>query len=54
MSENKEAKFQDEIKTMEYEPLSPVELKMIRWSIGLGISLLIILYVISRLMPGIH
>jgi hypothetical protein len=42
-----ETKFSDEIKKMEYEPLIPVEKKLIGWSIGLGIILLGILIWVS-------
>ena len=40
-------KLVDEIKKMEYEPLLPVEKKLIGWSIGLGIVLLGILIWVS-------
>jgi hypothetical protein len=40
-------KLAEELKKMEYEPLLPVEKKLIGWSIGLGISLLFILYGVS-------
>lgn len=40
-------KLADEIKKMEYEPLLPVEKKLIGWSIGLGIVLLGILIWVS-------
>jgi hypothetical protein len=33
-------KFSDELRKMEYEPLLPVEKKLILWSIGLGVVLL--------------
>ncbi len=43
----------DEIKKMEYEPLLPVEKKLIGWSIGIGIVLLIILIWVSyTFFPG--
>jgi len=43
----------DEIKKMEYEPLLPVEKKLISWSIGLGVTLLIILIWVSyTFFPG--
>ena len=32
----------------EYEPLLPVEKKLIAWSLGLGLSLLVVLYFLSR------
>jgi hypothetical protein len=35
-----ETKFADEIKKMEYEPLLPIEKKLLVWSISLGIVLL--------------
>lgn len=41
-------KFAEEIKNMEYEPLLPVELKLIRWSIGLGIGLIGLLAWVSH------
>ena len=40
-------KFSDELKKMEYEPLLPIEKKLIGWSIGLGITLLGILIWVS-------
>ena len=44
---NEENKLSDELKKMEYEPLIPVEKKLIIWSISLGIILLGILIGIS-------
>ena len=43
----------DELKRMqqEYEPLLPVEKKLIGWSLGLGLALLLILYAASRMLP---
>ena len=35
-----EPRLADELKKMEYEPLIPIEKKLIGWSIGLGIILL--------------
>ncbi|HET7319356.1 MAG TPA: hypothetical protein VFK23_09490 [Nitrospirota bacterium] len=40
-------KLSEEIKKMEYEPLLPVEKKLIGWSIGLGVVLLGILVWVS-------
>ncbi len=42
-----ETKIADELKKMEYEPLLPIEKKLIGWSIGLGIILLGILIWVS-------
>ncbi len=41
-------KFSEEIKKMDHEPLLPVELKLIRWSIGLGLVLIAILVWVSH------
>jgi hypothetical protein len=40
-------KLSEELKKMEYEPLLPVELQLIRWSIGIGVASLVILYWVS-------
>ena len=40
-------KLSEEIKKMEYEPLLPVEKKLIGWSIGLGVVLLGVLVWVS-------
>lgn len=42
-----ETKLADELKKMEYEPLLPIEKKLIGWSIGLGVILLGILIWVS-------
>ncbi len=43
----------DEIKKMEYEPLLSVEKKLIGWSIGIGVLLLIVLIWVSyTFFPG--
>jgi hypothetical protein len=45
----------EEIRRMEYEPLLPVEKKLIGWSIGLGIALLLVLVWVSyTFFPGAH
>ena len=51
----KEVNVAAEMQKMEYEPLQPVEIKLIRWSLGLGTSLLVVLYFVSALFfPGAH
>lgn len=40
-------KLSEELKKMEYEPLLPVEKKLIAWSIGTGVILLFVLYWVS-------
>ena len=52
MAENQsqEAKFHEEIQNMEYEPLDPIEMKLIHWSWGLGVGLLVVLFFMSRMI----
>jgi hypothetical protein len=50
-----QVKLVEELKKMEYEPLLPVEKQLIGWSVGLGVALLFILYLVSALFfPGVH
>ncbi len=49
------SKIADELKKMEYEPLLPIEIALVKWSIGLGVGLLVVFYVLSRVFfPGGH
>jgi hypothetical protein len=41
-------KLADEMQKMAYEPLLPIEKKLIVWSLSLGIVLLVALVLISR------
>ncbi|HXP61548.1 MAG TPA: hypothetical protein VN829_13710 [Dongiaceae bacterium] len=48
-----EPKLADEIKRMEYEPLLPIEKRLIIWSLLLGVGLLALLvWVSGKLFPG--
>jgi hypothetical protein len=38
----------------EYEPLLPVEKKLIAWSLGIGLTLLALLYCVSKFLPQSH
>lgn len=50
-----EPKLAEELKKMQEEPILPVEMKLIGWSIGLGVGLLFILYYVSiTFFPGGH
>ena len=52
---NEQPKLADEMKTMQYEPLLPVEKKLIGWSIVLGVVLLgILVWVSHTFFPGNH
>ena len=54
MEEKKDVTLPDELQNMEYEPLDATELKLIHWSWGLGVVLLMVLFVVSKyLMPVI-
>jgi len=41
-------KISEEMQKMAYEPLLPIEKKLIGWSLGLGIVLLVILVAVAR------
>ena len=51
-----EPKIGEELKKMreEYEPLLPVEKKLIAWSLGIGLTLLAVLYCVSKFLPASH
>ena len=36
-----------------YEPLLPIEVKLVAWSLGLGVSLLVILAIINKIYPAV-
>jgi hypothetical protein len=40
-----------ELEKIEYEPLLPIEKKLIGWSLGIGLALLVILIVLNHLFP---
>lgn len=53
MPSQPEPKLAEELKRMEWEPLLPVEKKLIAWSIGLGVVLLgILVWVSYTFFPG--
>ena len=45
-----ERELTEELNRTGTEPLLPIEKKLIAWSIGLGVTLLIVLAVINRLL----
>ncbi|MGA8557881.1 MAG: hypothetical protein WB685_00445 [Pseudolabrys sp.] len=49
MQQQQQPKLADEMRKMHAEPLLPIEKKLIAWSLGLGIVLLIVLVAISRI-----
>ena len=40
-----------ELEKIEYEPLLPIEKKLIGWSLGGGLALLVVLIVLNHLYP---
>ncbi|WP_297215571.1 bacteriocin-type signal sequence [uncultured Desulfovibrio sp.] len=52
--EDKEVKLHEEIQKMEYEPLDETEMKLIHWSWGLGVVLLVVLFLISKFVMTTH
>jgi hypothetical protein len=46
-----QADLKNEIDTAPVEPLLPIEKKLIGWSLGLGIGLLIVLIAINHFFP---
>jgi len=51
-----EPRIADELKKMreEYEPLLPIEKKLVAWSLGIGLTLLVLLYFVSKMLPDSH
>ncbi|MDO9630826.1 MAG: hypothetical protein Q7I92_02865 [Humidesulfovibrio sp.] len=50
-----ENKIAEEMQKMEYEPLLPIEMTLIKWSLGIGIVSLVLLYWISAtFFPAAH
>ena len=43
--------LRDEIDSKEVEPLLPIEKKLIGWSLGLGIALLVVLIAVNHFVP---
>ncbi|HJA77987.1 bacteriocin-type signal sequence [uncultured Desulfovibrio sp.] len=52
--EDKEVKLHEEMQNMEYEPLDETEMKLIHWSWGLGVGLLVVLFLISKFVMTVH
>jgi hypothetical protein len=42
----------EELRKAEVEPLLPVEKKLIGWSLGIGVGLLIVLAIVNHLYPA--
>ena len=42
----------DELRKAEVEPLLPIEKKLIGWSLGVGVTLLVVLAIVNHLFPA--
>lgn len=42
----------EEFRKAEVEPLLPIEKKLIGWSLGIGVALLVILAIVNHLFPA--
>ena len=47
-----ESNLQHELQKAPPEPLLPIEKKLIGWSLGIGVTLLIVLLLVSRFVPA--
>ena len=43
--------LRDEIDAAEVEPLLPIEKKLIGWSLGLGVAMLVVLIAVNHFVP---
>lgn len=41
----------EELRKAEHEPFLPIEKKLVGWSLGIGIGLLIVLAIVNHLFP---
>ena len=48
---NPKPDLETELGNAAYEPLLPIEKKLIGWSLGLGVTLLVALWIVSKLYP---
>jgi hypothetical protein len=47
-----QSKLQDELNRAQYEPMLPIENKLVGWSLGIGIVLLAALALLNHLVPA--
>ena len=51
MSESTQSELREELRTASVEPLLPIEKKLIGWSLGFGVGLLVLLAIFNHLFP---
>ena len=47
-----EPTVKSELEKAEYEPLLPIEKKLVAWSLGIGVTLLVLLALLNRVYPA--
>jgi hypothetical protein len=47
-----QSELSEELRNAKAEPWLPIETKLVGWSLGIGIGLLIVLAVVNRLFPA--
>lgn len=47
-----EPDLRDELRNAEYEPMLPIENKLVAWSLGIGVALLVLLAIVNKLFPA--
>jgi hypothetical protein len=51
MSYTTQPNLREELRTAEVEPLLPIEKKLIAWSLGIGVALLVVLATLNHFFP---
>jgi hypothetical protein len=52
MSDFTQSDLREELRSTTAEPLLPIEKKLVAWSLGIGIVLLIVLAAVNRFFPA--
>ncbi len=47
-----QSELSEELRNAKAEPWLPIETKLVGWSLGIGVGLLIVLAVVNRLLPA--
>ena len=47
-----EPDLRTELAKADHEPLLPIEMKLIRWSLGVGITMLVLLAILNHIYPA--
>ena len=47
----RQSDYRNELRTAHAEPLLPIEKKLISWSLGIGLALLVVLALVNHFFP---